>query len=229
MRIFAIADTHLSGQPPAKPMEVFGSHWQNHWEKIKTDWLSRVTPTDTVLLAGDISWAMRLDAALPDLEAIAGLPGRKILIRGNHDYWWSTLSKLNSAMGEKLTFLHNTFQAAGEMAVCGSRGWLCPGDHTGADDTAIYERELQRTQASLEAAERAGYKRKILMLHYPPVNERHDPSGFTNLFEPYGVEICVYGHLHSDSAAKAPTGHINGASCHLVACDALGFKLKQIV
>ena len=229
MRIFAIADTHLSGQPPTKPMEVFGPHWQNHWEKIKTDWLSRVAPTDTVLLAGDISWAMRLDAALPDLQAIAGLPGRKILIRGNHDYWWSTLHKLNSAMGEKLTFLHNTFQAAGEMAVCGSRGWLCPGDQTCADDTAIYERELQRTQASLEAAERAGYQRKILMLHYPPVNERHDPSGFTALFAPYGVEICVYGHLHSDSAVKAPTGHISGASCHLVACDALDFKLKQIV
>ena len=229
-KIFAIGDTHLSGQPPAKPMDIFGSHWHNHWEKIKADWLSRVSPDDTVLLAGDISWAMKFDDALPDLQAISDLPGKKVLIRGNHDYWWQTLSKMNKVIGNKLTFLHNSFTSAGSYAVCGSRGWLCPGDRSfTANDIPIYERELLRIKTSLAAAKASGWERLILLLHYPPVNDKYEPSGFTELFAEYNVELCLFGHLHSDAAAGAPTGNWNGTVCHLVACDALDFKLKQIV
>jgi len=181
MKIFAIADTHLSGSPPQKPMSVFGDHWLGHWEKIKSDWLAKVGPDDTVLLAGDTSWAMKLPEALPDLEEIAALPGRKILVRGNHDYWWQTISKMNAAMNGRLIFLQNTFVPAGEWAVCGSRGWLCPGDPSfGEDDAAIYQRELGRVRSSLSAARDGGYSRIVLMLHYPPRYGR-EASGFTGL------------------------------------------------
>ncbi|HMM20147.1 MAG TPA: metallophosphoesterase [Selenomonadales bacterium] len=229
MRIFAIADTHLSGQPPRKPMSVFGDHWLNHWEKIKTDWRAQVAPDDVVLLAGDISWAMKLPEALIDLEEIAAQPGRKILVRGNHDYWWQTLSKMTAATGDRLTYLHNSFAAAGDFAVCGSRGWICPEDPAfSAEDQLIYARELGRVRNSLEAAVAAGFSRLILMLHYPPLYD-HRPSGFTALMAEFAAEICVYGHLHNEAVKTAPQGNINGTECHLVSCDALGFKLKQIV
>ncbi|MDR3565635.1 MAG: metallophosphoesterase [Negativicutes bacterium] len=228
MNIFAIADTHLSGQPPTKPMAVFGDHWLNHWEKIKADWLTRVSPDDTVLLAGDISWAMKLEEACVDLEEIAALPGQKILIRGNHDYWWQTMKKMTVAIGNRLTFLHNSFAAVGDFAVCGSRGWLCPDDpcFTAADKT-IYLRETLRIRASLDAARSAGFEQIILMLHYPP--RYHQPNEITELLREFKVPICVYGHLHDEAVKTAVTGNIDGTIYHLVSCDALDFKLKQII
>lgn len=229
MKIFAIADTHLSGNPPTKPMSIFGGHWLGHWDKIKADWTERVAPADTVLIAGDISWAMKLPEALPDLGEIAALPGRKILIRGNHDYWWQTVAKMNAATGGRLTFLHNTFAAAGEWAVCGSRGWLLPGDPAfGEEDEAIYRRELGRVRASLAAARSAGCERLILMLHYPPRTSA-EATAFTDLMAEFGVAICVYGHLHNEAIATAPVGDFDGTMHYLVSCDALDFKLKQII
>lgn len=230
MKIFAIGDTHLSGEPPFKPMDIFGDHWKDHWNKIKAHWLEEVSDNDVVLLAGDISWAMKLEEALPDLQALIALPGKKMLIRGNHDYWWQTVTKMNKAIKNELIFLHNSFAPAGEHAVCGSRGWLCPGDRSfTAEDQPIYERELLRVRSSLESAKKAGHEKLILMLHYPPVNDRHEPSGFTDLLGEFGVEICIFGHLHSEAARSAPSGIINGAACYLVACDALDFKLKRIL
>jgi predicted phosphohydrolase len=229
MKIFAIADTHLSGKPPAKPMDIFGDHWRDHWTKIKADWLARVAPEDTVLIAGDISWAMKLSNALEDLEEIAALPGKKILIRGNHDYWWQTVSKMTAAVGGRLTFLHNSFDVVGGWAVCGSRGWLTPTDPAFTpDDLPIYQRELGRTRASLEAARAAGHERLILMLHYPP-RTGDAASGFTDLLAEFSVAVCVFGHLHNEAAYNLPAGEINGTCCYLVSCDALDFKLKEIV
>ncbi len=126
MNIFAIADLHLSGTPPKKPMDVFGNHWQGHWQKIKADWLMKVTDSDVVLRAGDTSWGMRWDEAWVDLTELMALPGHKVLIRGNHDYWWQTVSKMKAAVEGKLTFLQNTYVAAGQWAICGSRGWFRP-------------------------------------------------------------------------------------------------------
>jgi uncharacterized protein len=227
MKYFAIADTHLSGQPATKPMSIFGEHWQGHWEKIKTDWLTRVGPQDTVLLAGDISWAMKLELALPDLEEIAALPGSKYIIRGNHDYWWQTLGKMNAAISGRLTFIHNNFAAAGDFAICGSRGWLCPDDPGfGESDSPIYLREIQRIRTSLAAARAAKHERIILMLHYPPLYRQS--NGFTDLLSEFEVEICVYGHLHDEAIKTAPTGNINGTVYQLVSCDALDFRLRQI-
>ncbi len=229
MKIFAIADTHLSGNPPTKPMSIFGDRWLGHWDKIKADWTERVAPEDTVLVAGDISWAMKLPEALPDLEEIAALPGRKVLIRGNHDYWWQTVAKMNAATGGRLTFLHNTFAVAGDWAVCGSRGWLLPGDPAfGEEDEAIYRRELGRVRASLSVARGAGCERLILMLHYPP-RTGADATGFTDLMAEFGVAICVYGHLHNEAVNTAPVGDYSGTVHYLVSCDALDFKLLQII
>lgn len=230
MSIFAIADTHLSGNPPVKPMHIFGEHWEGHWAKIKSDWLSRVKPEDTVLLAGDISWAMKLDDAMTDLEEIMSLPGKKVMVKGNHDYWWQTIGKLNKAVNGAIFFIQNNFTAVGDLAICGSRGWFCPGDPAfGSDDLPIYRREVERVKLSLEAAKKAGYTRKILMLHYPPLYHKSVSSGFTELFTEYQVELCIYGHLHSDSISHAPTGLINETMCFLVSCDALDFQLKQLL
>jgi predicted phosphohydrolase len=184
-----------------------------------------------VLLAGDISWAMKLPDALPDLNAIAGLPGRKILVRGNHDYWWQTISKMVKATEGNFEFINNNFTAAGEWAICGSRGWICPEDPLfKSKDQAIFDRELLRVEASLKAARTAGYSQIILMLHFPPFYNHLTTSGFANLINSYQVSICIYGHLHSEAAIKAAaTGLLNGTTYHLVSCDALGFTIKQLI
>ena len=153
MNIYAIGDLHLSGDPPAKPMEIFGPHWQGHAAKVAAKWRQLVSPDDTVIICGDTSWAMDLTGALPDLNWIAALPGRKILLRGNHDYWWSSLKKMQTATENKFSFLQNNFYTCGSTAICGSRGWLLPSsDNFSADDAAIYRREGLRLEASLAAA-----------------------------------------------------------------------------
>ncbi|MBP2653891.1 MAG: Calcineurin-like phosphoeSPTERase [Firmicutes bacterium] len=228
MKIFAISDTHLSGQPPLKPMTIFGAHWQNHWEKIKADWQTHVTPEDTVLLAGDISWAMKLKEVLSDLNEIADLPGKKLIIKGNHDYWWQTIGKMNAATDNRITFIQNNFAAIDQYAICGSRGWTCPADpYFSEADLPIYTRELTRVKASLNAAYSAGHRRFILLLHFPP-QYGSLPSGFTQLMDEFQVEICVFGHLHDEAIKTAPSGNSTTAY-HLVSCDALNFKLKQII
>lgn len=230
MKIFAIADTHLSGEPPAKPMSIFGAHWEGHWLKIKKSWQEQVSNEDVVLIAGDISWAMKLPDALVDLTAIMNLPGRKIIVRGNHDYWWQTVSKMEKAVEGKIEFLNNNFAPVDEWAICGSRGWICPEDPLfKAKDRPIFERELLRIEASLKAARDAGFTRIILMLHFPPFYDNHSDTGFTDLIMKYGVEICIYGHLHSESIKNATTGIINGVAYYLVSCDALDFQVKQLI
>ena len=230
MRIFAIGDLHLSGNPPQKPMTIFGAQWENHWFRIQQDWLNRVREEDLVLLPGDISWGMRLPDALPDLLSVAALPGQKVLIRGNHDYWWQTLNKMNAALDGRLHFLQNTFFAADRFAVCGSRGWLLPDDpQFQVSDEAIYRRELLRTEASLKAAEQAGFRQKLLLLHYPPLYASTQRSEFAALCKQYQVRHCLYGHLHDAGITAAFEGEKDGTCYHLVSADALAFQLKEII
>lgn len=231
MKIYAIADLHLSGNPPAKPMDIFGSRWQNHWQKIQTDWRQKVSDHDIVLLPGDLSWAMRWQEAMVDLTEIIALPGRKILIRGNHDYWWQTVSKMNKAVdNDQLIFLQNNFVSAGDWAICGSRGWICPGDKDfKATDLVIYQREIGRLRLSLEAARQAGHNQIIVMLHFPPTDSSFRPTGFTELLNEFAVQICVYGHLHGEAAKSGPNGIHSHTAYLLVACDATGFMLSQII
>ena len=165
MKVFAIGDLHLSGNPPTKPMDIFGPHWDNHWARIKEDWSNRVTDEDIVFLVGDMSWALRLDEAACDLQEIASMPGRKYMIRGNHDYWWSSANKMRNLMGDAITFLQGhgtaeliqTDEGPRIIAFGGTRAYLCPGDSHFSPETdqSIYERELMRTEAALQEMDRA--------------------------------------------------------------------------
>lgn len=209
MSIYAIADLHLSFSAE-KPMDIYGGEWINHTEKVKRNWVAMIREGDTVIIPGDSSWALRFDEALTDLKWISELPGKKIFIKGNHDLWWNSVSRLN-ALFDNMFFLQNTFCEAEGYAICGSRGWICPGDSDfTAQDQKIYLRELGRLKLSLEAAAKAGYGKKapnggnggkiIGVIHYPPTGDNLRPSGFTELFEEYGAEKVVYGHLHGKDA-----------------------------
>jgi len=230
MSIFALADLHLSGNPPSKPMDRFSPSWENHWDKIQTAWRAVIKADDTILIAGDTSWAMKWKDALVDLESIAVLPGRKILVRGNHDYWWGTVGKMDQESPDSLFFLHNNFFAAEGWAICGSRGWVTPADpFFRPEDEPIYLREVSRLRISLEGARTAGFEHLMVMMHFPPIGFEESSNGFTALLEEFAVEYCIFGHIHGDGAHMAPTGQIKGAACHLVACDALNFQPKKIV
>ena len=162
MSLFAIGDFHLSGEPPAKPMEVFSPNWENHFEKIRRNWLTKITETDTVIICGDTSWAMSLEAAMQDLNRIAALPGQKIILRGNHDYWWTSLKKMQQATEGKFMFLQNNFFACGDVAVCGSRGWILPSSEAFTDDDRhIYLREGIRLENSLAAAKKRSFNKLL--------------------------------------------------------------------
>ena len=224
MSIYAIADLHLSLSRP-KPMDVFGDNWTDHHLKIQKNWLDTVAPEDTVLVAGDISWAMSMPEFMPDLEFLRDLTGKKVFVSGNHDYWWTSVQKLN-ALDDDMFFIRTNFYPLGEYAVCGTRGWLCPNDtyFTQADEK-IYKRECGRLEISLQAAQKAGYKKYIVMLHYPPANDKGEVSDFMKIIEKYGAETVVYGHLHGSEAHKTGIkGSINGTKYLLTACDYLDFK-----
>lgn len=232
MAYYAMGDLHLSGTPPKKPMDVFGSHWENHHLKIHDNWQETITDEDTVFLVGDFSWAMRLDDVKEDLDTIIALPGRKILIRGNHDYWWSSQKKMNAFTDNNLTFLQANAIALEDCIVGGSRGYMCPGDqnyHAEKDD-AIYRRELLRVEMALEEMEKLEQTGpKILLLHYPPFNEKQEASGFTDLLEKYNVDHCIFGHLHTFPEGHSIPTNWKNTKLHLVSSNYLDFKFKQIL
>lgn len=227
MRLFAIGDLHLSHSSD-KPMSVFGPNWENHAQRIRQAWCERVRPEDAVLIPGDISWAMQLSEAGPDLEYIGSLPGLKVLMRGNHDYWWNSLAKVRSALPEGVYALQNDIVELEGAVIAGSRGWMCPGSagFDGEHDRKIYDREVMRLELSLSRAPKGA--RIIGMLHYPPFNEKRQPSGFTELFEKYGAETVVYGHLHGRSCRNAFEGVRNGVEYLLCSADYLDFTPKLI-
>ena len=248
MKVFAIGDLHLSGNPPTKPMDIFGPHWDNHWSRIKEDWMARVTDEDIVFLVGDMSWALRLDEAACDLQEIASMPGKKYMIRGNHDYWWASANKMRNLMGDAITFLqgHGTAQLIQTeegpriIAFGGTRAYLCPGDSHFIPETdqSIYDRELMRTEAALQEMDKAVDAlidienvpvTKILLLHYPPFNESNSPSGFTDLMETYNVNTCIFGHLHDQISFKRIPKEFGSTKLELVSADYLDFRLKEIM
>ena len=231
MTIFALSDLHLSGHSP-KPMEVFGSHWEGHWDRIRAAWREAVGDGDAVLIPGDISWAMTLDGAMTDINEIAGLPGFKVLLRGNHDYWWGGVTRVRARLPHGMAAIQNDAMRLGSAVVCGTRGWTCPGSSAweGGDDEKIYLRELIRLRLSLEAARRIARPGDTLiaMLHFPPFNEKQQPSGFTALLEEFGAAHAVYGHLHGLQAGAAFEGMLGGVYYHMASCDYLGFRPKPV-
>ena len=213
-------------------MEVFGEHWRNHKEKVAANWQNTVTAQDTVIVCGDISWAMTLEEAAQDLDWLAQLPGRKLLLRGNHDYWWSSLSQLRACLPENMHAVQNDAFDAGECVFCGTRGWTIPlGQNAAAQDEKLYRREALRLEMSLKDAARIANGRPIFaMMHYPPLLPETARQGteFTRLLSEYGVKRCVYGHLHGQSVQRGFSGSYRGVRYDLVSCDALGFALKDV-
>ncbi|BCJ85343.1 metallophosphoesterase [Effusibacillus dendaii] len=228
MRIFAIGDPHLSFAVQ-KPMDIFGEQWADHPVKIESNWIRVISRDDWILIPGDISWALHLEEAKPDLQFLANLPGKKILIRGNHDYWWSTVSKVRRLLPDSMYALQNDSIQIGDIAVCGTRGWNCPGSYDFSEhDQQIYEREVGRLKLSLDQADKRA-KERWVMLHYPPTNEKHEPSGFIEVMQKYDVSVCVYGHLHGEGHRNALQGEHFGIRFYLTACDYLNFQPVRLL
>ncbi|CEN97303.1 metallophosphoesterase [Paraclostridium sordellii] len=229
MSLYAIGDLHFS-TAVNKPMNIFGDNWENHEKKIIDSWNSKVNKNDTVLIVGDTSWGINMDEATFDLDIIHNLPGKKIYVKGNHDYWWTTVAKLNK-LYEDMSFLQNNFYSYNEYAICGTRGWICPNDVKFIqDDEKIYKREAHRLKLSLDAAKKAGFEKIIVITHYPPTNDKLEPSLFTDIYEEYKVEKVIYGHLHGKESFKMGLEGIReGVEYKLVSCDYVDFNLVKIM
>ena len=227
MDIYAIGDLHLPGGDN-KPMDVFGPHWEGHFEKICADWIRRVGEEDVVLIPGDISWAMQIGEALADLRAIGELPGKKILLRGNHDYWWCGISRLRELLPGGMFAVQNDAMRIEDTVFCGTRGWTLPGSGSPPEDEKIYSRELQRMEMSLERAGTLGGSRLVVMCHYPPLGEGGAETRLSQLLSRYPVDDVVYGHLHGASLRGKVEGLIGGIRYHCVSCDGLDFKLYRL-
>ncbi len=227
MALYAIGDTHLS-LGGDKPMDVFGGGWSGYVEKLRAGF-EDVAAEDTVVLCGDLSWGMGLEEALPDFAFLNALPGRKILLKGNHDYWWNTAAKMNAFFRDNgldtLSILHNNCQLYGETALCGTRGWFYEEDR-GEHSAKIFNRELIRLEASLKAA---GEREKLCFLHYPPLYQGYCCQQIVDLLERYGVKRCFYGHLHGGSHRLAVRGERGGVDYQLVSADFLGFRPQKIL
>lgn len=226
MGLYAISDLHLSLKSD-KPMDIFGEKWNDHHEKIKENWIKKIRPQDTVLIAGDISWSMNIEEGSLDLEWIHNLPGRKIICKGNHDYWWSSISRLNK-LYEDMSFIQNNFFTYEDYAICGTRGWNPPGDKYSEHDMKIYNREQIRLKLSLDGAIKSGCSKIIVMIHYPPVNDKFEESSFTKIFKEYDVEKVIYGHLHGSSLNRVYEGEHGGIEYIMTSCDYINFDPIKI-
>ncbi|NCA68386.1 MAG: hypothetical protein EOM87_10050 [Clostridia bacterium] len=229
MMIFAISDLHLNAKGD-KPMDIFGGNWEGYLDAIKASWTASVSSEDVVLIAGDISWAMNLDDAMKDIQAIAALPGKKVIIRGNHDYWWNSYNKLTQALPEGIYALQNNALRFGDTIICGTRGWDIASDNSSEEDKKIYARELIRLELALEDMKklRKDGDTVIGMIHYPPFSVRRENSGFTALFSRYGVDKVVYGHLHGKDVLVYPYVKLEGVEYYLTSCDLVNNKLVKI-
>lgn len=230
MRVFAISDLHLSINSP-KPMDIFGPVWDGYLELIERDWSSKVSDEDIVLIAGDISWAMRLREAIPDLEYIGSLKGNKVIIKGNHDYWWSAIGEVRNNLAGKTYAIQNDAVKIGNVVICGSRGWAIPdGDIPTAQDEKLIKRELIRMELSLKSMSvmRNEGDKVIVMTHFPPFNYRMEDNDMTRLFEQYNVDVVVFGHLHKYDKNQKMFFEKNGVKYYLTSCDLLGNKLQEI-
>lgn len=232
MRIWAISDLHLPGGDD-KSMDLFGVHWKDHVSKMQQAWDCLVDQRDVVLCPGDLSWAMHLAQAQQDLQWIARRPGLKVLLRGNHDYWWSSLKRVRAVLPTGCVVLQNDSLDIGCCVVAGARGWDLPQrqDTAAKQDSKIYQRELIRMRLSLQHAQQRDTAHKLLVvaMHYPPFTQAGKKTGFVELLHEFGANVCVYGHLHGlQSQRLAVQGAVDGIEYHLVACDWLQFRPKLI-
>ena len=226
MAIYAISDLHLSFSNKDKPMSVFGDKWEGYEEKIKKDWLKKVMPDDFVLIAGDFSWATYLEEAIDDFKFINELPGKNIILKGNHDYWWETVTKMNKFLKENkfenIYFLYNNCIETDEYLICGTRYWA---QEEGQPNEKILKREIERAKMSLNSAlkikeQQAEDKEIIMVTHYPPDNM------IIEALKNYDIRKWIYAHIHSNY--KDSLVEIQGIKTYLTSCDFLGFELLKI-
>ena len=230
MKVFAISDLHLSVNNP-KPMDIFGPAWENYVDKIFADWCEKVGEDDLVLMAGDFSWAMKLEQTAPDFDMLKDLPGKKIIIRGNHDYWWKSISAVREVLPENFFAIQNDALKFGDVIVCGTRLWNLPdpGRQMTPENEKIYKRELIRLELTLQEAKKlcTGEEKIVCMLHYPPYTFREEDNEVTALLEKYGVSFVVYGHIHAYCRQHLVLEK-NGVKYFLTSCGIVGNKLTEI-
>ena len=228
MALYAIGDLHLCLGAP-KPMDIFGGAWVGYMDKLK-EGLSVIGPEDTTVLCGDLSWSLDLPNSKADFAWINEIPGRKIILKGNHDYWWSTVAKFNRFCAENgfenMHILNNNCFEYGDWAICGTRGWFFEEERSGQHDEKVFKRELIRLETSLKAA---GEKNKMVFLHYPPRYKGYECKEILELLEKYEVRRCFYGHLHGGSHNLAMEGLWNGVEFRLVAADYMKFKPYPVI
>ena len=227
MKVFAVSDLHL-GSRCDKPMDVFGDGWSGYWDNIREDWKNKVGEDDVVLIAGDVSWAMRLEDALPDLDEIGELPGKKVILRGNHDYWWQSYSRLTGSLPFGMYAVQNNAVRIGNLLVCGSRLWSLGAE--GEHDKAMIKREELRLRLALNDAQR---QRKdgdkvAVMVHYPPFDVSFADSLYTSAISEFDVTAVVYGHLHGKDVRAKKVVDKKGVNYYLTSCDLVGYKLVEI-
>lgn len=228
MALYAIGDLHLCLGAP-KPMDVFGGAWVGYMDKLK-EGMSVIGPDDTTVLLGDLSWALGLPEAKEDFSWIDQIPGSKIILKGNHDYWWSTATKFykfceENGFSNQYILNNNCYEYDG-VAICGTRGWFFEEERSGAHDEKVFKRELIRLEASLQAA---GDLPKMVFLHYPPRYKGYECTEILQLFEKYQVRRCFYGHLHGSSHGLAMEGQWNGVEYRLVSADYLNFRPLTVI
>ncbi|MGN0621706.1 MAG: metallophosphoesterase [Porcipelethomonas sp.] len=229
MGLFAIGDLHLAFGDKTKSMDIFGG-WENYTELLEKNWRELVSDEDTVVLAGDISWAMSLEKGYEDFRWIHSLPGKKIILKGNHDYWWNSRRKMENSFEkwgfDSLSILHNNHFRYGEYAICGTRGWVnMPGE---AADAKVLAREAGRLSASLEPAAAEGLE-PLVFLHYPPLYGNSFNYDILEVLYKYNVKRCWYGHLHGPSIRNAVNGERDGVDFRLISGDFLQFKPEKIL
>lgn len=224
MGLYVIGDLHLSFTSD-KPMDVFGQLWHEHYKKIEENWRSLVKEEDTVIVVGDISWATTLDEAQKDLDWIDALPGKKILLRGNHDFWWSTLKKMRARVSTIDFLQNNAFEREG-YAIVGTRGWSVPSEHSGdSQERKVFDRECTRLKLSLD---KASHGLPILaFMHFPPFDDEGKPSMFNDIMASYGVKAVYFGHVHS-KYETITQGQVDAVNYQLVSADYTDFKLVKI-
>lgn len=228
MALYAIGDLHLCLGAP-KPMDVFGGAWLGYMDKLKQG-MSAIGPDDTTVLLGDLSWALGLEDAKEDFAWIDSIPGRKIILKGNHDYWWNTAAKFyrfceDNGFSNQFILNNNHYEYDG-FAICGTRGWFFEEERSGAHDEKVFKRELLRLEASLQSA---GELPKIVFLHYPPRYKGYECKEILQLLKKYDVRRCFYGHLHGASHGLATEGLWDGVEYRLVSADKLNFKPFTVI
>ena len=221
--LYTIGDLHLSFES-SKPMDIFGAEWENHAEKLKANF-STLSDEDMCVICGDLTWGMDMSSCLEDFKFIDRLPGKKIILKGNHDFWWSTASKAMRFFHENnissIEILNNNCFFYEDIAICGTRGWMCPQENASEHDRKIMQREIQRLETSLKAA--GDCERKICFLHYPPIYGRYKAVEMIELMQSYEVRECYFGHIHGAGRVYAVEGVVDGIAYHLVSADHVAF------